>query len=98
MRYYSSMIKSFGDKKTEALASGQRIKEYIPFERVALRKIRQLQVSESLNDLRIPPGNRLEALSGDRKGQYSIRINEQYRICFRWTDAGAEDVSIVDYH
>ena len=92
------MIQSFGDKKTEALASGLRIKEYVSFERVALRKIRQLQVSESLNDLRIPPGNRLEALSGDRKGQYSIRINEQYRICFRWTDVGAEDVSIVDYH
>lgn len=98
MRYDASMIRSFGDKKTEALASAQRIKEYVSFERVALRKIRQLQISDSLNDLRIPPGNRLEALSGDRKGQYSIRINEQYRICFRWTDAGAEDVSIVDYH
>lgn len=68
------------------------------FERVALRKLRQLQVAALLSDLRVPPGNRLEALTGDRDGQYSIRINNQYRICFRWIDGGAEDVEIVDYH
>ena len=68
------------------------------FERVALRKLRQLQVAALLSDLRVPPRNRLEALTGDRDGQHSIRINNQYRICFRWIDGGAEDVEIVDYH
>ena len=68
------------------------------FERAALRKLRQLQVAALLSDLRVPPGNRLEALTGDRDGQYDIRINNQYRICFRWIDGGAEDVEIVDYH
>ena len=68
------------------------------FERAALRKLRQLQVAALLSDLRVPPGNRLEALTGDRDGQYGIRINNQYRICFRWIDGGAEDVEIVDYH
>ncbi len=68
------------------------------FERIALRKIRQLQTAIRLNDLKIPPGNMLEALSHDRKGQHSIRINKQFRICFRWTKVGAEDVEIVDYH
>jgi proteic killer suppression protein len=63
-----------------------------------MRKLRQLQIAEVLSDLRVPPGNRLEALKGDRKGQHSIRINDQFRICFRWTSAGARDVEIVDYH
>ena len=67
-------------------------------ERVALRKLRQLQIASCLADLRVPPGNRLEALKGDRVGQHSIRDNDQYRLCFRWTPAGAEDVEIVDYH
>jgi proteic killer suppression protein len=67
-------------------------------ERVALRKLRQLQIASCLADLRVPPGNRLEALKGDRVGQHSIRVNDQYRLCFRWTPAGAEDVEIVDYH
>jgi proteic killer suppression protein len=67
-------------------------------ERVALRKLRQLQIASCLADLRIPPGNRLEALQGDRVGQHSIRVNDQYRLCFRWTPAGAEDGDIVDYH
>jgi proteic killer suppression protein len=66
--------------------------------RVAARKLDLLDSVAQLEDLKVPPGNRLEALTGDRKGQYSIRINEQYRICFRWTDAGVEDVEIVDYH
>lgn len=97
-RHYTEMIVSFKDKATELLASGIRVREFVPFERVAMRKIRQLQIAMSLNDLRVPPGNRLEALKGDRIGQHSIRINDQYRICFRWTTAGPEDVEIVDYH
>ena len=67
-------------------------------ERVALRKLVMLDAAESLNDLRVLPGNRLEALRGDRVGQHSIRINQQWRICFTWTDAGPADVEIVDYH
>jgi proteic killer suppression protein len=70
----------------------------VQIEAVARRKLRQLQIAESLDDLRVPPGNRLEALRGDRAGQYSVRINDRYRVCFRWTAAGAEDVQIVDYH
>jgi len=66
--------------------------------RVALRKLRQVGSAESIEDLRIPPGNRLEALKGDRAGQHSIRINDQWRICFVWTAAGPEEVEIVDYH
>jgi len=66
--------------------------------RVALRKLRQVGSAESLDDLRVPPGNRLEALRGERIGQYSNRINDQWRICFVWTDAGPEEVEIVDYH
>lgn len=92
------MIRSFKCRDTERLASGKRVRRFIQFERVALRKLRQLEVSARLDDLRVPPGNRLEALKGDRAGQHSIRINDQYRLCFRWTRAGAEDVEIVDYH
>ncbi|MCK8476927.1 type II toxin-antitoxin system RelE/ParE family toxin [Microbacterium sp. SSW1-7] len=65
---------------------------------VALRKLRQVGSAESIDDLRLPPGNRLEALKGDRAGQYSIRVNDQWRICFVWTDAGPEEVEIVEYH
>lgn len=75
-----------------------RIPRYRAFERQALRKLRQLEIAGNLNDLRIPPGNYLEALSGDREGQYSIRINGQFRICFSWTPMGPQDVEIVDYH
>lgn len=92
------MIISFKCRDTEKLASGRRVKRFVSFERVALRKLRQLQLANQLEDLKVPPGNRLEALSGDRRGQYSIRINQQFRLCFRWTKAGAEDVEIVDYH
>lgn len=92
------MIRSFRDADTEMLASGLRVRRFVAFERPALRKIRQLQVSSCLNDLRVPPGNRLEALKGDREGRYSIRINDQYRLCFVWRDGAAEDVEIVDYH
>ncbi|MCO4321711.1 type II toxin-antitoxin system RelE/ParE family toxin [Aliidiomarina quisquiliarum] len=92
------MIISFKCKDTEKLANGSRVKRFVNFERVALRKIRQLQAASQLNDLKIPPGNMLEPLYGDRHGLYSIRINRQFRVCFRWTNAGAEDVEIVDYH
>jgi len=98
MRYYTEMIVSFNCADTEALAKGHRVRRFINLERVALRKLRQLQVSEKLADLRVPPGNRLEALKGARKGHYSIRINDQFRICFRWSVAGATNVEIVDYH
>lgn len=92
------MIKSFSCKDTERLANGFRVRRFVNFERTALRKIRQLQIASQLDDLRVPPGNKLELLYGDRQGQYSIRINKQFRICFRWTAAGAENVEIVDYH
>lgn len=92
------MVLSFRDKDTETFAGGGCVRRFRAFERVAYRKLKYLMAAGALEDLRIPPGNRLEALAGDRKGQYSIRINEQWRICFRWTDHGAEDVEIVDYH
>ena len=92
------MIASFRDADTEALAAGRRVRRFHGIEAVARRKLRQLQIAGRLTDLRVPPGNRLEALKGDRAGQYSIRVNDQYRICFRWTPAGAADVEIVDYH
>lgn len=92
------MIVSYGDKDAERLSRGMRTPRYRAFERQALRKLRQLEIAGNLNDLRIPPGNHLEALSGDREGQYSIRINGQFRICFSWTPMGPQDVEIVDYH
>jgi proteic killer suppression protein len=92
------MIISFKCKDTEQLAGGRRVRRFVNIERVALRKIRQLQAANQLDDLKVPPGNMLEALHGDRQGQHSIRINKQFRVCFRWTKAGAEDVEIVDYH
>lgn len=92
------MIVSFKCPYTEALAEGRREKRFVNIERIAMRKLRQLQIAARLDDLKVPPGNRLEALKGDRTGQHSIRINSQFRICFRWTAAGAADVEIVDYH
>lgn len=93
------MIRSFGDKATERLSRRESVPSIDPrIHRVALRKLRQVGSAESLDDLRVPPGNRLEALRGDRAGQHSIRINDQWRICFVWTDAGPEEVEIVDYH
>jgi proteic killer suppression protein len=92
------MIKSFKCADTEALAKGVRVKRFVHVATIARRKLRQLEIASRIEDLRIPPGNRLEALKGDRAGQYSIRINNQWRVCFRWTQAGAEDVEIVDYH
>ena len=92
------MIVSFKDKRTESIASGNRVPEFQQFEEVVRRKLRQLEIAGSLQDLRVPPGNRLETLKGDREGQHSVRINDRYRICFVWTNAGAENVEIVDYH
>ncbi|MGO4384225.1 type II toxin-antitoxin system RelE/ParE family toxin [Specibacter sp. RAF43] len=93
------MIRSFADKDTERLWRRERVPSLDPrIQRVALRKLRQVGSAESLDDRRTPPGNRLELLKGRRAGQHSIRINDQWRICFRWTDAGPEEVEIVDYH
>ncbi|MBK7978123.1 MAG: type II toxin-antitoxin system RelE/ParE family toxin [Deltaproteobacteria bacterium] len=92
------MIASFKCSETQALARGDSVRRFVAIEAVARRKLRQLEIAGRLDDLRIPPGNRLEALRGDRKGQFSIRINDQFRVCFRWTSTGAHDVEIVDYH
>jgi proteic killer suppression protein len=91
-------ITSFKCAETRLLYSGTRVARWVNIERSALRKLQQLSWSNLLDDLRAPPGNRLEALSGDRKGQYSIRINDQWRLCFKWGTEGASDVEIVDYH
>ena len=93
------MIRSFRDTATERLWSRQRSRALDPrIERVALRKLVMLDAAEVLDDLRVPPGNRLEAMKGNRAGQHSIRINQQWRVCFVWTSAGPEHVEIVDYH
>ena len=92
------MIKTFKCADTLALARGERVKRFANIATVARRKLRQLEIAGRLEDLRVPPGNRLEALKGDRAGQHSIRVNDQFRLCFRWTAAGAEDVEILDYH
>jgi proteic killer suppression protein len=92
------MIRSFKCSDTEALSKGLRVRRFVNIAKVARRKLRQLEIAAQLKDLKVPPGNRLEALRGRRSGQYSIRVNDQWRVCFRWTDSGAEDVEIVDYH
>lgn len=92
------MIKSCRDRDTERLLAGNRVRRFRAFERVAWRKLLLLDAATRLDDLRDPPGNRLEALRGDRAGQYSIRINDQWRICFVWDDGHAYEVEIVDYH
>ena len=91
------MIRSFRDKATQALFEGRPAARFRNIAGVAARKLDMLDAAASLSDLRSPPGNRLEALKGDRSGQHSIRINDRWRICFVWKD-GAEDVEIVDYH
>jgi proteic killer suppression protein len=77
---------------------GSRVARFANLQTIAMRKLAMLNQAARLNDLRVPPGNRLEPLSGNRAGQHSIRVNDQFRVCFRWTDAGPEDVEIVDYH
>jgi proteic killer suppression protein len=97
-RYYLTVaIKSFKCADTETLFKLGRVKRFVNFERPALRKLKQLDLALRIDDMRAPPANHLEALKGDRAGQWSVRVNDQFRICFRWND-GAEDVEIVDYH
>jgi len=91
------MIRSFADRDTEELFNDRAVRRLGAIERVARRKLQLLDTAGRLDDLRVPPGNRLEALKANRRGQHSIRINDQWRICFRWLD-GAHDVEIVDYH
>ena len=97
------MIRSFKDKATEDLFNGKTTKAALKvcpknLWKIVVRKLDQLDSVLSLEELRVPPGNRLEALSGDRKGQHSIRINDQYRICFRWSETGPINIEITDYH
>ena len=99
MRYYISMIKSFRDKETEKIFNRNFSKKFpSDIQHQARRKLIMLDAAPELNALRIPPGNRLEALKGDRKGQHSIRINDQWRICFKWKAEDAYDAEIADYH
>ncbi len=93
------MIRSFGDSETEKIFHLERSRRLPPdIQQVALRKLRMINRAMSLQDLRVPPANRLEALKGNREGQYSIRVNSQWRICFEWLDGDAFGVTIVDYH
>lgn len=92
------MIRSFADRETELVFEHRHSRRYAAFERVALRKLRQIHSVSTLEELYEPPGNRLEKLKGDREGQWSLRINEQQRICFRWSNGDAWEVEIADYH
>ncbi len=92
------MIRSFRSRETEALFADRDVPRFRAFERIARRKLLYLHRARSLQDLMVPPGNRLEALKADRKGQHSIRINDQWRVCFLWRSGDAYDVEIVDYH
>lgn len=92
------MILSFRCKETQALFEGRQARRFKAVARVAERKLAQLHAAQTLEFLRSPPGNMLESLKGDRRGQYSIRVNDQWRICFVWTAVGPSDVEIVDYH
>ena len=92
------MIKSFKCRDTEVMFNGKRIERFIGIQSAAMRKLAILNAAGRIQDLRVPPGNRLEALKGDRKGQYSIRINDQWRICFIWKNGDASEVEITDYH
>ena len=92
------MIRSFRCAETRGIYEGKRSRRFSTFRCVLERKLLLLDAATSIDDLRSPPGNRLEALLGDRKGQHSIRINDQFRICFRWTPGGPDDVEVVDYH
>ena len=92
------MIKTFRCADTQALFQGNHAHRFKAIERAATRKLQMLHVAKALNDLASPPGNRLEALKGNRKGQHSIRINDQWRICFKWKDGNCSEVGIFDYH
>ena len=92
------MIQSFACAETRALFESRLVKKFASIERAARRKLLMLQAASQLSDLRVPPGNRLESLKGNRFGQFSIRVNQQWRICFHWANDGAHDIEIVDYH
>ena len=92
------MIKSFKDKKTEQLYNGERVKKFQDFARQAEKRLRILDAADTLESLMYLPSNRFKALTGDRRGQYSIRINDQWRICFEWANDGPANVEIIDYH
>jgi len=92
------LIKSFADRETSALFESGKTRRWSAIARTAVRKLAQIDSVGALDELNVPPGNRLEALKGDRVGQHSIRINDQWRICFRWENDGVYDVEIVDYH
>ena len=92
------MIRSFKCSETEALSKGVRVRRFVNIATAARRKLRQLEIATRLDDLRVPPGNRLEALTGGRSGQHSIRINDQWRICFTWRNGDAYEVQVTDYH
>ena len=92
------MVLSFADRDTADLFSGKKVRRFANLITVAERKLQQLDSAMTLDAMRVSPGNRMEALVGDRKGKYSIRINDQFRLCFRWTPEGPTDVEIVDYH
>lgn len=92
------MIESFKCRDTESLFKGRRVARFVNIERIALRKLEQLEIASRLDDLRVPPNNRLELLTDDRAGQWSIRINDQWRLCFRFENGSAFGVEIVDYH
>jgi proteic killer suppression protein len=93
------VIKSFRDRDTQRVFERDRVRRWSPaLQRSALRKLLILDAADELRDLRSPPGNRLEKLTGDRAGEYGIRVNDQWRVCFRWTDGHAHDVEMVDYH
>lgn len=93
------MIKSFADKETAALFAGRRMRKYSSdLQRAGMRKLKQLDLAQTIEDMRNPPGNRLEQLSGSLEGKYSIRINRQWRLCFEWRDGNAFEVEIRDYH
>lgn len=92
------MIRSFRCEETQRIYEGHRSRRFAALQEIIERKLAMLDAAETLDDLRSPPANRLERLKGDRKGQHSIRVNDRFRVCFRWTKLGPEDVEVVDYH
>lgn len=98
MYYAPDMIQGFRNRETERLWQGEMVRQFRPFAKQAFRKLDMLNTASAIADLKVPPGNQLKLLSGDRKGQHSIRINDQWRICFIWREGGPDQVEICDYH